>query len=344
MIVVNGRLLREHTIGVSRYTNEVVNRFRNKARIIKPRGLAKKGKGIIWEQLILPRKISQKDLLWSPANTGPIYVKNQVITIHDVIPLDHPEWFNLRFASWYRFLLPRLSKRARKIITISQYSKERIIQLLNVPDEKVAIIPEGVGDNFKPIPEINAQKVLTKYGVRLPFLLVVGSIEPRKNLSRLFNAWENVHLQFPDLELVVIGVQARSARNSTMTSIPDSVHLLGYVQDAELPSIYSAALALVFPSLYEGFGLPILEAMACGTPVIASNSTSIPEVVGEAGLLFNPFDIDAITATIEKFVQDSELQEILREKGFKQASKFSWDTTAQQVWSVLSETLSEIQS
>ena len=344
MIFVNGRLIRDYTMGVSRYTNELVNRFSDKAHLIKPEGLAKKGKGLLWEQLLLPRKIRENDLLWSPANTGPILVENQVITIHDLIPYDHPEWYSQAYSIYYKNLSPRITKVVKKIITDSNYSKKRIIDQFNVPKSKVVVIPLGVGEEFLPVAEHKIEDVLIKYGVTSPFFFVLGTIEPRKNLGRLFKAWEIIRLKYPQYKLVVAGIGiAPSAKIKNLT-FPRGVKNIGYVDNQDLPALYSGANAFIFPSIYEGFGLPLLEAMACGTPVIASNVTSIPEVVGEAGVLFDPFDINDIASSIEKILHDGELREDLREKGFKQARKFSWDTTAEKVWAVLSQTITEINS
>ena len=343
-VIVNGRYSTKFVSGINRYSLEICQRLGGKIKYCAPTKFSSIVNGIPWEQSYLPFLVGSDDLLWSPGNTGPLGVSNQVVTIHDLIPLEHPEWFKSSFSAWYRFLLPRLSNRAMHIITISEFSKERISTILGILPEKITIVPEGVGDEFRQENSKRIMDVQQKYNIPQKYLLVVSSLEPRKNLKRLLESWEIIYQRYQDIELAIVGISRYSPRDVGFSKLPKGVNLIGYVDDIDLPAVYSGAIALIFPSIYEGFGLPVLEAMACGTPVIASNTSSLPEVIGDAGLLFDPFEIDDITSSIEKFLHDGELREDLREKGFKQATKFSWDTTAERVWAVLSQTIAEINS
>ena len=341
-IFVNGRSIRQQMIGLNRYTIEVTKRLGDKVQLLLPSGKAKLGRGIIWEQAYLPTRIKKNELLWSPANTGPLLEFNQVVTIHDVIPLEHPEWFTRMYSDWYRFLLPRLVQRVQKIITDSEYSKNKITDLLNVSEDKIIVIPGGVGKEYHPVNSNMLSHVKSMYVESSNYLLVVGTIEPRKNLKRLLRSWQLICNDYRDIQLIIVGVEANSARSVDMPLTVKSTSLLGYVDDQHLPALYSGAIALIFPSVYEGFGLPALEAMACGTPVLASNATSLPEVVGDAGLLFDPYDIDDMSSSIERIITDSDLRETLQLKGLERAKQFTWERTASLVWEVLSQTASDI--
>lgn len=341
-IFINGRLLRPNMAGVTRYTLEVIKRLEGKLDLLTPGNRMRFGYGVPWEQICLPTRIKRGDLLWSPANTGPMIVKNQVITIHDLIPLDHPEWFKPRFAAWHRILMPALARRARRLITDSEYSKARILKRFGLPEALVHVIPLGVGGEFKPIAAGHIKEVNQRYGLEGPYLLVVGSLEPRKNLAKLFSAWQLINRKKLSAELAVAGITGGNFRNTGYETVPPGVRFLGYVSDDDLPALYSGAFGLVFPSIYEGFGLPALEAMACGTPVAASNATSLPEVVGDAGLLFDPFSVDEMASVLDRVLEDDALRLELRQRGLERACQFTWEVTAHKTWQVLCQAQAEL--
>ena len=340
---VNGRYLHQRITGVQRYAREVIHCFGgNKVSILSPEiDILKRGP--FWEQVILPSYFNNHSILWSPTNTGPLAISRQVVTIHDISTIEHPEWFNKPFALWYRFLLPRLAKRVHRVITDSKFSKDRIIACFQIPERKIKVIYPGVGEKFRPSTGMEINRVINKYKLASTFMLAVGSLEPRKNLLRLLDAYEEIRVQYPKMELVIVGSSGYPFKDPSMDSLPKGTHLLGKVPDTDLPPLYSGAKIFVYPSIYEGFGLPVLEAMACGTPVIASTASSIPEVVGEAGLLFDPFDVDAIATGMEKVLNDPDLQNHLTELGLQRVKMFTWDRTAQQVWKVLVQSLEETQ-
>ena len=337
-IALNARFHSHRPTGMQRYALELSSRFGGHLDPLKPDRPLRGPSGHLWEQLFLPSAVRGR-LLWSPNTTGPLAIEKQVCTFHDLIPLDHPEWFNHRFAQWYQWLLPRLAKRVRRIIAISEFTKQRIVDLLGVSPRKVAVIPNGVDARFSPRLEEEMEAARKVLGIgRAPYLLCVGSLEPRKNLGRLLAAWHKAQTAAPDeMVLVVAGGSAnlRVFESAEFGTVPPRVHFTGYVSDEFLPSLYSGAVALLYPSLYEGFGLPPLEAMACGTPVVTSRNTSMPEVVGGAALLVDPFDIDSIAAAILQVVSSASLRDTLSAKGLVQAARFTWESAARQTLAVL---------
>jgi glycosyltransferase involved in cell wall biosynthesis len=340
-IVMNGRFLHQDLTGVQRYAHELLIRM-PELDVISPHAPLGSAKGHLWEQLLLPRLCSGR-LLWSPGNTGPLAYENQVVTIHDASTLDHPEWFSGSFAKWYRFLLPRLARRVRKIITVSEFSRRELARLCHVPLEKIAAIHNGISPRFAPASAEQKAVLAKKHGLVKPFVLYLGSLEPRKNVAALLKAWTNVAPR--GHELVLAGAASRIFRERGFAELPPGTRLLGRVDDDELPVLLSAADWFAFPALYEGFGFPPLEAMACGTPVLCSNATSLPEVCGAsfdgktgAALYFDPQNVDDLTAQLQHALHlDGEARERLVAQGRAQAALFTWDRCAEQTRAVLRE-------
>ena len=337
-IALNARFYAHRPTGMQRYAIELSQRFPQYLDPVRPVDALRGPAGHLWEQLYLPSAVRGR-LLWSPNNTGPLAVPRQVCTIHDLIPLDHPEWFNRRFAAWYAWLLPRLAKRVQHIIAISEFTRMRVMDLLRVPGSKVTVIPNGVDSKFyrRTPDEIDEARRALGIGAAR-YVLCVGSLEPRKNLRGLFNAWRVAQTSIDDdIQLVVAGARgsARVFAASSIDEIPPRVHFTGYVSDEHLPALYSGAMAMIYPSLYEGFGLPPLEAMACGTPVVTSNNSSLPEVVGRAAILVDATDDASIAHGIVRILRDELLREELSAIGLERAAQFHWDSTAQQTLDVL---------
>jgi glycosyltransferase involved in cell wall biosynthesis len=337
-IALNARFAVHRPTGMQRYAIELSRRFEEYLEPLTPVESLSGVAGHLWEQVYLPSVVRGR-LLWSPNNTGPLAVGKQVCTIHDLIPLDHPEWFNQRFARWYGWLLPRLARRVQHIIAVSEFTKTRIMDRLKVPSERITVIPNGVDERF--FPRNSAEIEAARLALAIPtsaYLLCVGSLEPRKNLGRLLEAWARVLPLMPDeMTLVVAGARGNKKvfGDCRIDTLPPRVHFTGYVSDEHLPSLYSGAVALIYPSLYEGFGLPPLESMACGVPVVTSNGSSLPEVVGEEAVLVDPKDVDSIAGGILRVTSQQSDPRAWRERVRRQAGKFSWDGSAQKTLQVL---------
>jgi len=315
--------------GMQRYAAELVGRFRSGPHVIAP-GVPLKGvRGHLWEQSVLPSRIGSR-LLWSPCGTGPLAISRQVVTIHDIIPIDRPEWFSRSFAALHGWLVPRLVERVRHIITVSQYTKQRLIERFFVKPERITVIPNGIGEEFYPRPQAEIERV--KIALGMPpgrYVLSVCSLEPRKNLKRVLEAWDMVE-PGRDLTLVVTGAKggAQVFRDPDIKTRSRRVLFTGYVPGEDLPALYSGAGCFVYPSLYEGFGLPVLEALACGVPVVASDLTSIPEICGPSTILVRPDDVGEIASAIARVVDTPEAMASLAELGRAHAARFSWKSCA----------------
>ena len=337
-IKVNGRFYSHRPTGMQRYALEISARCPSPARIVRPQQKLRGGLGHAWEQVYLPLATG-RDLLWSPNNTGPLAVRRQVCTIHDLIPLDHPEWFSPSFVALYRWLLPRLAKRLRHVIAISNFTKARVVELLKIDERLVSVIPNGVDPEFCPQPAKKIDAVRRSLGIASrPYALCVGSLEPRKNLKTLLRAWavlpDAIRSEF---QLVIAGPKGDSGvfRDAEISQLPPDVLLTGYVPQQDLPALYAGAAVFIYPSLYEGFGLPPLEAMACGVPVVTSSTSSLPEVVGDAAVLINPEDVEDLACGIEQALTNDSLRQEHITRGLDRARGLSWDSSAQQTWQLL---------
>jgi glycosyltransferase involved in cell wall biosynthesis len=337
-ILLNVRSQASNLTGVQRYVQEMRDQLGDHVRTIAPSrhlgGIA----GHLWEQSILPTRVG-KHVLWSPANTGPLTIANQVVTIHDVATLDHPEWFTAKFGNWYRWLMPRLVKTVRRIITVSQFTKLRLIELTRVDESKIVVIPNGVNKRFVPRSGEEIAHVREILGIPTSrYVLSLGSLEPRKNLARLLDAWSTCYSHLDDdITLVVAGEPGgrRIFRDNGISSIPPRVHFTGFVSEQSLPALYSGAIVLVYPSVYEGFGLPVAEAMASGVVPIVSDCSSLPEVVGNAGIKVNPFDVEELAYGLVTICRNHSLRADLREKALRLSMRFRWESAARASMDVL---------
>jgi len=258
-----------------------------------------------------------------------------VTTIHDLSFEHLPETFKRRSWMQLRLTVRSTARRAAQIIALSEYSRHDIINTYRVAPERITVTPGAAAPGFaRVVNETELQKVRETYGLEREYILSLCSIQPRKNLVRLIEAYSLLRRLHPEVklpQLVLAGKRGwldnetqRAARRDEYSGI----RFTGYVADEHLNALYSAATCFVYPSYFEGFGLPILEAMQCGTPVIAGNRTSIPEVTGEAALLFDPFDVQSLVEALKRVLNDSEYRATLRASGLQRASEFSWLTTA----------------
>lgn len=322
-IAINGRFQQRRITGVDRYAHEISKLLAAEKYFIAPSHPLGQVTGHLWEQAILPARIQRGDVLWSPANAGPWSVRNQVVTIHDASVFDHPEWFNPTFAAWTRLSWKMLVQRVKAIITVSNFSRDRLRFHLGIPKEKIHVIHNGVGKPFEPQSQLAIDLVKDKYGLKKPYFLFVGTNEPRKNLSGLVQAWESLKLE--SHTLFIAGAEGKVFSNERDR---ETRPLQVYVSDEELPALYSGATAVIVLSFYEGFGLTVLEAMACGTPVIASDIPVFRELFDEAAIFINPFEPKEIANAMLKIIEDKSLTMRLHEKGLVHAAKFSWDEAA----------------
>ncbi|MCG7601028.1 glycosyltransferase family 4 protein [Halomonas sp. McH1-25] len=329
MIQVNGKYLKQEVTGVQRVANEIVSRLACQKSTIVP---SKKNIGgmysIMWEQLVLPTKLQVSDMLFSPCNVGPITHAKQVVCIHDVAVLDHPEWFSRSFYLYYDYVLTRLSKKASFITTVSDFSKRRICQVLGVDDGKVEVIPNGVSDVFFNQPQSSFSEVKEKFSLPEYYILCVGSFDGRKNQERLVEAWEKIHKKHTGIKLVFTGGRGRAFNDSLMgPGLADAI-FTGYVDENDLVCLYRNCLMFVYPSIYEGFGLPVLEAMASGVPVITSLDSPMEEISRGGSLLVNPKSPDDIAEAIDELICNESLCSQLSSFGVEKAKKYSWDFSA----------------
>jgi glycosyltransferase involved in cell wall biosynthesis len=328
-IAVNGRFEGRRVTGVERYASEILRCLAAQVRVVKPRHRLWGLRGHMWEQLLLPFLVSKKEVLWSPANTGPLVLANQVATIQDLSPLEHPEWFRADFAAWYRLFLPILAKRVRQVVVPSQYVRRRIEARFGV--KNITVTSAGVDGTF-----FHPHAVQNKYELPEKYILFVGSLEPRKNLPVLLRAWNMISKDHANTWLIIAGVAGQVFKHVGLPSDTDRTRFLGYIPEADLPGLYAAATLFVLPSLDEGFGLPVLEAMSCGTPVISSNSGALPEIVGDAAVLINPLHVDEIGEAMRALLSSRDLRYELRQKGLEQVRAFTWERSAERIWDVLS--------
>jgi glycosyltransferase involved in cell wall biosynthesis len=267
----------------------------------------------------------------------------RVSTIHDVIPFIYPN--SSTFLDWiiYHCWLPVAVRRLDGIITVSYQSKRDIVRHLPVRSEKVTVVPNAANARYCPLPVEEVRSVLTRFSIDLPYILYVGSTSARKNVLRLVEAYALLRRWSLRWTLVIAGgghgKHGRVREAVERLDLSDNVHFIGYVGEAELPALYNGADLFIFPSLYEGFGLPVLEAMACGTPVVTSNVSSLPEVAGDAALLVDPYNVGEIAEAMRRVLQGPTLAEELRAKGLERAKQFTWEQTARQTLSVYAKVL-----
>ncbi|NDJ85676.1 MAG: glycosyltransferase family 4 protein [Chloroflexi bacterium] len=256
-----------------------------------------------------------------------------IATVHDVIPLSMPGFNTHLDTLIYRRWLPRVLPRLDAVITVSEASKNDIAQHLRVPPRRIHNASEGVTNIYRPADASHLEQVRAHYELPQRYILYVGSIEARKNLSRVLEAFASLKQSGVSHDLVIVGPQkwkyGAILETLQRLKLENSVLFTGYVPETDLPIIYSGADVFVFPSLYEGFGLPVLEAMACGTAVVTSNTSSLPEVIGDAGLQVDPYSVDEIASAILRLLGDAALRHRLQQKAIERAAGFTWERTAE---------------
>jgi glycosyltransferase involved in cell wall biosynthesis len=293
-----------------------------------PRALAH-GAGHGWEQAALPVAARRAELLLSPANLAPLASRRNVVVIHDAAPVRHPEWHARAYAAWHRALLPRIARRARLVIVPSEFAGSELTSLFGLAPERVRVVPPGVDRSFAepgdPAP------LRARLGLERPYVLALGTEGPRKNLALLDRIAPR--LAEEGLDVAIAG----STRPYLPAGGAGSARRLGYVADTDLPALYAGAAAFAMPSVYEGFGLPCIEAMAAGAPVVAADRTALPEACGSAALLADPDDEDAFADAIVRAA--GQERDRLTAAGRERAAQLTWERTAAEVDAALGELL-----
>jgi glycosyltransferase involved in cell wall biosynthesis len=288
----------------------------------------------LWEQLSLPWAARDGRLV-SLAGSAPLLARRASAMIHDAAVFDRPEAYAPLFRHWYRFLFRRLARRGTRLLTVSAFSRGRLARALAVDEQGVAVIPEGSDHLAGVAPD---ERVLARLGLKSgDFLLAVASDNPTKNLAALVAAFGRRGVCEPSRLVIVGGRNDRVFAAGQGPVDPPGVVRGGPVSDAELKALYGNATALLFPSTYEGFGLPPLEAMACGCPVGAADAAAIPEVCGDAALYFDPACVEAMTTSMERLGSDADLRESLRARGRARAASFRWTEAARTLLATLAE-------
>jgi glycosyltransferase involved in cell wall biosynthesis len=336
-------------VGMKRYLTNIL-RYLDQQNVLEyclvaPKSVLGVAKSHLWEQFRLPSFVKNNEFLWSPCQSGPITLKNQIVTIHDFAQIERPDLLADKILAhqWYKFMSPKLLRNAKRIIAVSAYAKKRAIELFGIPDSKIQVIYEAADEGFCRASDEKIVDVKKKYGIDdSDYILSLGSLDPRKNLKNLLQAWNNIRpLKKQNVRLVLAGKlhERLSYKELGLEQLPHDVSFTGYVDDEDLPALYSGAKMFVFPSVFEGFGLPPLEAMSCGTPVVASNVTSIPEICGDAAAYVDPLDVESIAEGIQAVLEDAELTSDLVEKGIKQVKKFSWAKAAEEHLAVFEQVI-----
>jgi glycosyltransferase involved in cell wall biosynthesis len=332
-VVIDGRAaVRPELGGVERWARELCARLPalrpDRYAIARPRAALAHRAGHAWEQVVLPLRARSAALLLGPANLAPVAFPRNVVVIHDAAVLREPSWYSPAYARWHGALLPAIARRARRVITVSEFSARELRELVGV---EAAVVPGGVDERFTPAADPGPARAAL--GLDTDYVLTVASRITRKNLRALGVAAERLHAR--GIALVAAGGERPQFRDASAAAAPRD---LGPVPDAYLPGLYAGARAFVLPSLYEGFGLPCVEAMACGTPVVAADAAALPGTCGAAALYADPRDPGAIADAIEGAL-DPSTAERLRTAGLRRAAGFTWARTARGVDAVIDDVL-----
>ena len=345
MIIINGRFLTQRMTGVHRFAYEMtcaLHRMGQALTVVSPENILNeyecpfnvvrtKGKGSHWwEQVVLPlylRKHFPGALLITWTGLSPICYHPSFYTIHDVSYMENPRWFSRWYYIFYRWLTPIAAARSKKVLTVSRFSKGELQKYLHLPEEKITVVYNAV-NTMSDGKELQTEE---------PYLLSVCSMDPRKNLRRLVEAFAG--MEDIGCKLYLAGGSHAAFRKSGIipANESDRIRVLGYVSDTEISNLYRNATAFVSPSVYEGFGIPNLEAMRQGCPTVVSDIPAYREVCGDASLYFNPDDVASIQASIRRLANDKTLQEQLRAKGYERCRLFTWEKSAEIVMHLIDE-------
>ena len=353
-VFLNGRFLTQPVTGVQRYAYEIVmglddliekgeikkdefdfvliysGKIHNPIQL-KNISLFKKGilKGNLWEQLEMPLYTFNR-LLINMCTIAPLLKRKQFVVVHDASFVVNPQYFTFLFRTWYKIAISILGQTARQILTVSQFSKQELIKHLRINENKISVINSSA-DHMKKIQEPGTA-FKQKIDTLKPYCLAVSSLSANKNFKSLSNAFGKI--EFQNYKMLIAGGTSRSLQHAAPSK---AVNYIGYVSDEELKYLYSNASLFIFPSFYEGFGLPPVEAMYLGCPVVASNTSSIPEVLGDACEYFNPHDENDIAGKIQECIENEGKLNNLKQKGFINAKKYTWENNTIKMFKLIKQ-------
>ena len=360
-ILINATMLDDRPTGVGRYILNILNQFdrigikysvftsidikKNNAKIIKAAKFVrpypyKKLAGVIRfviNQTMFPFIAKNYDIIYFPSTHGSFLLENQIITVHDLIGLHFKSQHILQYL-YFKHALKFILKKAKIIITISKNTKNDIVKFFNVNPQKIKVVYNGVSHEVF-YPRKNSRDYILHRHKISGYILAVGSSYPHKNIHRLIESFKRFQKIYPRTTLAITGYPTPYQKELVKRYNLENVKFLGYVPLEDMPYLYSAAKCLVYPSLYEGFGFPPLEAMACGCPVAVSNLSSLPEVCGDAAMFFDPYNVEDIKNAIEQIFIDENLRQNLIKKGLIQARKYNWEKTAKKIIEIFKKTI-----
>lgn len=358
-IIFDARMINHELHGIARYAYEIINRVSKiegykLILLVNDENLAKEMFGekssiqyilmknkflSLGEQIELPRilnKYSHKAIFHSPSYVSSPFIKiRSIMTIHDLNHLRFPQFYTPFHKYYYNYIVKPSANKASKILTVSNFSRMELLEWLKCNNDKIICTYNGIDEAFRVIKDKNVLKsVKEKYKLPDKFILYVGNQKPHKNLQTIIKSMKYID----DVKLVINGKGNEFINNCIKESmVEDKVLKIGFIEEKDLPKVYNLATVFVFPSLYEGFGLPPLEAMACGCPAIVSNASSLPEVVGEAGLKVDPLDDKGFADAINKVIKDDVLREQLICEGLERVSKYSWNSLVEDTIKIYDE-------
>jgi glycosyltransferase involved in cell wall biosynthesis len=346
-IIINAKFLTQPTTGVQRFAGEIsryIKKYHPDIVFVAPHNIIHhklatelgaqaigKFTGVLWEQYELPKflKTLHNPLLLNLANVAPLFYQNQVITIHDLGFYTHPEWYSFKFKAFYNFLIPKIIRNSKQIITVSEFSKKEITKHFAVRQDKVEVVYNAVSSSFFSTPSLPTRD-------QKDYLLAVSSLDPRKNFRHLIKAFNAISGNA--VELYIVGSESKTFADPEIKSLivqNPRIKLLGYVTDEQLVQLYQHAKLFIYPSLYEGFGIPPLEAMACGCPTIVSDLDVMKEIFADACHFIDPHDLADLTNSINYILDNKTYRDQLRAKGFETVKRYSWESSAKNVMKVL---------
>ena len=289
----------------------------------------------------LAARLARLDAVHDPVGIAPFWMPRtlapytRIVTLHDAIAYRFPQGYSVWNNLLHRTYIPRMLPYVDAVVTVSEHTRQELRTFLPLASHPIHVVPNAVSEAFRPQTKAEQAKITAQWGLQRPYVLSVCAQQERKNLPRLIRAFAQLAPRYPDLRLVLAGPKLWSYHGAEIaiqeTGLTDRIIRLGYVPDAQLPALYAAAELFCFPSLYEGFGMPILEALACGTPTVAARATALPEIGSDAVEYVDPYSVESIAAGIERVLTDRGLRHTLRQRGLERSKLFRWSNVAEQM-------------